>query len=221
MPLNDPAKNAMLDALNDGVKGITYIGIHQLTDPGTATNCNTGEAATTGSPAYQRRQVLWQDAANGLKTNSGQLTFDVPAGTYGFFTLWNTATIGVTGYRGYIPFGGSNALRGFFEVDSTASYTTEQLLSKSHGMSDGDRVILYNVFSEALPTGTTEGVIYYVVGSTPDSFKVSTSFNGTPVDITGPGGGEGYWQRVVPETFGSQGQITVATSALVLDATAF
>ena len=39
------------------------------------------------------------------------------------------------------------------------------------------------------------------------------------VDITATGGGEGYWQRVVPETFGAQGQITVASGALVLDGT--
>jgi hypothetical protein len=157
-----------------------------------------------------------------VKTNSATLTFDVPAGTYGFFTLWNASGTANTGnYRGHIPFGGSNALRGFFSVDTT--FTNDQLFSRSHGMSDGDRIILFNVFSEALPTGTglTEGAILFVVGSTADSFKVATTFNGTPIDITGAGGGEGYWQRVVPKVFGSQGQITVAVSALALDATAF
>jgi hypothetical protein len=81
-------------------------------------------------------------------------------------------------------------------------------------------VILYNVFSETLPTGVTEGTVYFVVNSTTDSFKVSTTSGGAAVDITGVGGGEGYWQRVVPEVFASQGQITVAAGALVLDATA-
>jgi hypothetical protein len=33
------------------------------------------------------------------------------------------------------------------------------------------------------------------------------------------GQGELFWQTVVPETFGSQGQVTVAAGALVLDAT--
>jgi hypothetical protein len=145
----------------------------------------------------------------------------VPAGTYAFFTLWNHQTTNSSNYRGHIPFGGSNALRGFFSVDTT--FANDALFSRSHGMSDGDRVILFNVFSEALPTGSglTEGAILYVVGSTSDSFKVSTTLGGTPIDITGTGGGEGYWQRVVPEVFGSQGQITVAVSALALDATAF
>jgi hypothetical protein len=210
----------MLNALDEGVGQIQYVGIHTLVDPGTATNVALGEASG-GSPAYARQAVVWGAAAAGVKANSATLTFDVPAGTYGFFTLWDHVSTNTNNYRGHIPFGGSNALRGFFSVDTT--FANDQLFSRSHGMSDGDRIILFNVFSEALPTGTglTEGAILFVVGSTADSFKVATTFNGTPIDITGAGGGEGYWQRVVPEVFGSQGQITVAVSALALDATAF
>ncbi|MDP9144092.1 MAG: hypothetical protein M3N43_05265 [Actinomycetota bacterium] len=208
----------MLDALDESATQVTHIGIHQLTDPGTSTNANSGEA-TGGSPAYARQAVTWASASGRVKGNSGTLTFDVPAGTYGFFTLWNASSGNSGNYRGHIPFGGSNALRGFFSVDSTLA--NDQLLSKSHGLADGDRVLLYNVFSEALPTGLTEGSAYYVVSSTSDTFKVSTTLGGSAVDITGVGGGEGYWQRVVPESFGAQGQITVAVSALALDGSAF
>ncbi|MDP9145442.1 MAG: hypothetical protein M3N43_12225 [Actinomycetota bacterium] len=208
----------MLDALDESASQITHIGVHTLTDPGTGTNANAGEA-TGGSPAYARQAVTWGAASGRVKANSGTLTFDVPSGTYGYFTLWNNATGNTGNYRGHIPFGGSNALRGFFSVDTTLA--NDALLSASHGMSDGDRVTVYNVFSEALPTGLSEGTVYYVVSSTSNSFKVSTTLGGSAVDITGVGGGEGYWQRLVPETFGSQGQITVAVSALALDASAF
>ena len=219
MPFNDTAKNAMLDALDESEGQVSFIGIHTLTDPGTGTNANTGEASG-GSPAYARQPVQWGGASAGQKANSQSLTFDVPAGTYGYFTLWNNATGTSGNYRGYIPFGGSTSLKGFFSVDTTLS--TDSLFSRAHGMSDGDRVILFNVFSEALPTGTglSEGAILYVVASSSDSFKVSTSSGGSPIDITAVGGGEGYWQRIVPEVFGAQGQITVAVGALVLDATA-
>lgn len=219
MPLNDNAKNVMLDAL--GLSGqALFVGVHTLTDPGTSTNANTGEAAG-GSPAYARQSIGWASAAGGVKTNSGAITFDVPAGTYGFFTLWTASTGNTNNYRGHIPFGGSNALRGFFSVDTNLA--NDQFFSVSHGLSDGDRVLLYNVFSEALPVGTglSEGALLYVVGSTANTFKVSTTLGGSAIDLTGVGGGEGYWQRVIPETFGSQGQITVAVSALALDATAF
>jgi hypothetical protein len=39
------------------------------------------------------------------------------------------------------------------------------------------------------------------------------------VDLTTLGGGEGYFEKVVPETFASQGQLTIAIGALTLDLT--
>lgn len=220
MPFNPTAKNAMLDALDESATQITHIGIHTLTDPGTGTNANAGEA-TGGSPAYARQAVTWGAAASGQKTNSGALTFDVPAGTYGFFTMFNASTGNTSNYRGHIPFGGANAIRGFFSTDTTL--TNDALLSVAHGMSDGDRVQLFPVFAEALPTGTglTAGAILWVVSSAANSFKVSTTQGGAAIDLTALGGGEGHFQRVVPEVFGAQGQVTVAASALVLDLTAF
>lgn len=221
MPFNDAVKNAALDAMDEtgGAVAVTHIGIATLSDPGTGTNANAVEA-TGGSPAYARQAVTWGAAASGQKTgSSGTLTFDVPAGTYGFFLLFNASTGNTNNYRGYIPFGGASALKGFGSSDVIAN---DQFRSAAHGMSDGDRVMLFNVFSETLPTGTglTEGAILYVVSSATDTFKVSTTAGGAAIDITALGGGEAYWQRVVPETFNSQGQITVAANALVLDATA-
>lgn len=214
MPFNDAACNTMLDALDESATQITHVGVHTLTDPGTGTNANSGEA-TGGSPAYARQAVTWGAAASRLKQNTNTLTFDVPAGTYGFFSLFNASTGNTNNYKGYLPFGGS--VRGFFSVDTTL--TNDQLLSVSHGLVDTDRVMLFNPFSDTLPTGLTEGTIYFVVNSATNTFKVSTTSGGAAVDITAVGGGEGFFQKVVPETFGAQGQITVAASALTLDLT--
>lgn len=215
MPFNDVAKNVMLDALDESATQITHVGIWTLTDPGTGTNA-TGTEATGGSPAYARQAVTWAAAATGTKSNSGSLTFDVPAGTYGFFCFFNASTGNTSNYRGYAPFGGGT--KGFFSVDTTL--TNDQVFSVAHGLADGDRVMLFNVFAETLPTGVSEGTVYFVVNSATNTFKVSTTSGGAAVDITAVGGGEGFWQKVVPEVFASQGQITVAASALVLDATA-
>jgi hypothetical protein len=218
MPFNDLAKNTALDALDEAnTNGVKFVGVHTLVDPGTGTNANAGEA-TGGSPAYARLANTLGAASAGLKSNTGTFTFDVPAGTYGFFTLWNAVTGNTNNYLGYIPFGGASALKGFGSVDATL--TNDTLFSRAHGMADGDRVMLFNVFAETLPTGLSEGTIYFVVSSTTDSFKVSTTSGGSAVDITALGGGEFYWQRIVPEVFAAQGQITVAAAALVLDATA-
>jgi hypothetical protein len=216
VPLNNTAIHLALDALDEtATSGVKFVGIHTLTDPGTGATANAGEA-TGGSPAYARIAATWGAAASLVKSNTNTFTFDVPAGTYGFFTLWNTSTLNSgTQYLGYIPFGGASAIKGFYSVDTTL--TNDQLLSPGHGMSNGDRVMLFNVFGDALSTGLTEGTIYFVVNVATDTFKVSTTSGGAAVDITAVGGGEGYFQRVIPETFGAQGQITVAAAALVLD----
>jgi len=215
MPFNTPAKNAMLDALDESNTQITHVAVWQLTDPGTGTNA-TGTEATGGSPAYARQAVTWSAAAAEIKQNSGALTFDVPPGTYGFFCFFNAATGNTNNYRGYAPINGT--VRGFFSVDTTL--TNDQFLSPGHGLANGDRVMLFNSFGTALPTGVSEGTVYYVVNAATDTFKVSTTSGGTAVDLTAVGGGEGYFEKVVPETFASQGQLTVAINALTLDLTA-
>jgi hypothetical protein len=213
VPFNPTAQNAMLDALDESATQITHVAIFTLSDPGTGTNANAVEA-TGGSPAYARQAVTWGGAASGAKSNSSTLTFDVPAGTYGFFGWFNAATGNTGNYRGYAPFGGTP--RSFATVDS-AGVTANAIQSAAHGLSDNDRVMVFNVFSEGLPTGLTEGTIYYVVGSTTNTFQVSTTQGGSAVDITAQG--ELFFQKVVPEVFAGQGQITVAAGGLVLEAT--
>jgi hypothetical protein len=214
MPFNDTSKNVMLDALDESATQITHVGVHTLTDPGTSTNAGAGEA-TGGSPAYARQAVTWGAAASGQKSNTGALTFDVPAGTYAFFTYFNASSGNTSNYRGYAPFGG--ATKGFAEVNA-AGVTGDIIYSSAHGLANGDRVMVFNVFAESLPTGLTEGTVYFVVGATTDSFQVSATSGGAAVDITAVG--ELFFQKVIPETFGAQGQITAAIGALVLDATA-
>lgn len=217
MPFNLPAINTMLDALDEAAGQITHIGVHTLTDPGTATNANSGEAAG-GSPAYARLAVTWGAAASGQKSNTGALTFDVPAGTYGFWTAWNASSGNINNYRGYLPFSGNpaSAVKGFGTVDST-DVTNDTVTSNAHGLANDDRVMLFNVFAESLPAGLAEGTIYYVVSTATDTFKVSTTLGGAAVNITGQG--ELYFQEVIPEVFAGQGQLTAAVGALVLDGT--
>lgn len=215
MPFNDTARNGALDALDDtGAVPISFIGIHTLVDPGTGTNAAAGEA-TGGSPAYARQAVVFGAAASALKSNTGALTFDVPAGTYGYFTFFNHLTANTGNYRGYAPFGG--ATKGFATADA-ADVTANSITSAGHGLVNTDRVMVFNVLAESLPAGLTEGVIYFVVGATTDTFQVSLTSGGSAVDITGIG--ELFFQKTVPETFGAQGQITAAIGAVVLDATA-
>jgi hypothetical protein len=216
VPFNNAAKNVMLDALDESqAAGIDFVGVFTASDPGTGTDF-TGTEATGGTPAYARQAVVWGAAASGVKSNTGTLTFDVPAGTYGFFGLFNAVSGNTNNYLGYVPFG--VAVKGFGEVDATG-VTNDTITSSGHGLTTDDRVIVYNVFAETLPAGLTEGTIYFVLASglTADVFKVSTTSGGAAVNITGQG--ELFFQKVIPEVFAAQGQITVAAGALVLDLT--
>lgn len=222
MPLNSKGKNAALDALDETPAapstGIGWIGIGTLSDPGTGVNANAVEASG-GSPAYARKAVTWSAASAGQKTNSSSLAFDVPSGTFGYFLLFDASTGNTGNYFGHIPFGGSSAIKGFASTDTNLA--NDQFFSVAHGLSDGDRLQVFPVFSETLPTGTgiASGAILFVVNSATNTFKLSTTSGGSAIDVTALGGGEFYFQRIVPETFNAQGQITVAAGALILDAT--
>jgi hypothetical protein len=217
MPLNDTAKNAALDGLDESIAaGVKFVGAFTAADPGTGSTF-TGTEAVGGSPAYARQAATFGAAASAAKTNSGAITIDVPAGTYGFIGLFNTVTGNSAGnYLGYVPINGS--IKGFGTVDA-ADVTANTVTSNGHGLANTDRVQLFNVFAETIPAGVTEGTLYYVVGAATDTFQVSLTSGGAAVDITGQG--EVFWQKVIPETFASQGQITIAIGALALDATAF
>jgi hypothetical protein len=219
MPFNDIAKNAALDGLDESIAaGVKFVGVFTAADPGTGATY-TGTEASGGSPAYARVAVAFGAAASGQKSNTGALTIDVAAGTYGFIGLFNTSTGNVSGnYLGYAPLNGS--VKGFGEVDSTG-VTNDTITSSGHGLTTDDRVQLFNVFAESLPAGLTEGTLYFVLASglTADVFKVATTSGGTAINITGQG--ETFFQKIVPEVFAAQGQITIAAGALLLDATAF
>lgn len=218
MAFNQAAQNILLDALDEtATLGIKFVGIHLSSgDPGTGTNA-AGTEATGGSPAYARQAVTFGAASGGTKSNTGALTFDVPAGTYCYFSMFDHITANTGNYKGYIPFGGASTVKGFASSDVIAN---DKFWSAGHGLANTNQVIVYNVFAESLPTGTglTEGSLLFVVGATTDSFQLSLTSGGAAIDVTAPG--EFYFQKVVPEVFASQGQITVAIGALVLDATA-
>jgi hypothetical protein len=216
MPLNLPAKNVALDGLDESIgAGIDFVGVMTAADPGTGTDF-TGTEASGGTPAYARQGVTWGAASAGTKANTNAITFDVAAGTYAFIPFFNAVTGNTNNYLGYAPINGT--VKGFATCDA-ADVTADSITSNGHGMVNTDRVQVFNVFAESVPAGLTEGTVYFVVGAATDTFQVSLTSGGAAVAITGQG--ELFFQKVIPEVFASQGQITIAAGALVLDATAF
>lgn len=208
MPLNDNGRNACLTGGLGNVIG--YVSAHTGIPDATGSN-----EASGGSPAYARQAITWGSASGGARANSGSLTpIDVPAGSYFGLGLWSASTAGT--YYGWIPLNGTAKAVG--AVD-TAAVTSDLINSPVHGLSAGDRVILSPVMGGSLPTGLAATSAYYVLaaGLTTDAFALSTTAGGSAVNITGAG--QLFWQKIIPETFAAQGQLSVASGALVLDLT--
>lgn len=70
---------------------------------------------------------------------------------------------------------------------------TEVLTVKGHGLSVSDRVSFYAQEGQALPTGITEGQLYYVkTVPDADSMTISATDGGATINITADGGGRAY-----------------------------
>lgn len=90
MPLNNAAKNLMLDAAG---AAIGYISLHTA-DPG-----STGTSEVAGG-TYARKAVTWNAATGGNLDNNANPVFDVPAATtITHYGRWSAAT-GGTFYGG-------------------------------------------------------------------------------------------------------------------------
>jgi hypothetical protein len=203
MPLVDAGRNAMLTGGLGNV--ITHVSLHNGDPSTTGANELTG-----GSPAYARKAVTWGTAASGLRANiTTALDFDIPAGTTVFhFGFWSAITTGT--FYGYFPVGG-------FAVEAaTFAASTDVFTSYAHGYVNTDRVLVYDVHTAGVPTGYTEGTVYFVVAAATDTFQLSATSGGAAVN--GTTDGEVAVQKCLPEVFAAQGVYSMAIGAVVLNA---
>jgi microcystin-dependent protein len=77
--------------------------------------------------------------------------------------------------------------------------TTDTITKTAHGLSNGP--IIHFTTDGTLPGGITTKTKYYVISATTNSFQVSTTLNGSPVDITSTGTGTHslYTHFVLPD----------------------
>lgn len=200
MPYNDAGKNAMCD----GVAGVAaFMSLHTA-DPGT-TGANE---VTGGSPAYARKSVTWAAASAGVRASSNAQLFDVPGTTeVQFFGLYSLVTAGT--FYGYFPLGA------FAPQAAVFAAATDVFTSMGHGLANGQRALVADVQGAGVPTGYTEGTVYYVVASATDTFQLSATLGGAAVN--GTTDGEVFVIRCLPESFGAQGQLNMAIGAATID----
>lgn len=92
---------------------LLYVSLHTASPGTTGTN-----EATGGSPAYARKALSWGAASGGTAT-AAEVTFDVPAGTYTHFGVWDAATAG--NFRGGNPLNANQVLAAQGQIKFTAS----------------------------------------------------------------------------------------------------
>ncbi len=207
MRFSDVAVQRMLDRLDEANAGVgaTHGSLHS------AYSTSGANELSGGSPAYARKALTWAAASGRSKATSAGVTFDVPAGAApAWIGFWDALSAG--NFLGMVPNGGG--IPEDFAVNSSG-VTSNTLDAPSHGFSNGNTVVVWAVPGASLPTGLSEGTIYFVVGATTDTLQLSTTSGGSAIDITAVG--SGFLQRIVVESFGAQGTHTVSSATMTLD----
>jgi len=206
MPYTDTAKARMLNHLAGNAatsSAATHIGAHTAGVP------TTGNEVTGGSPAYARKSLTFEAVAGtelaGSLDVSNSPVIDVPAGTtVRWLGIWTASTAGTL--LAYMPNGG-----GAYKPFSVDDAATDVLDAAAHGFSNGDTVV---VWGASLPTGLSQHTVYHVRDVTTNSLKLAATAGGAAIDITAIGHGD--LQRIVEETFGAQGTLTVTDVDLAI-----
>lgn len=206
MRFSDTAVQRMLNALDEsggaGV-GATHGSLH------TAYSSTGANEVTGGSPAYARKAATWAAASSGAKATSASMVFDVPASTtVRWVGFWDASSAG--NFLGMTPNGGGTP-QAFVAPD----ISNDVLECVAHGYSNGNAVVVWAVPGDPLPTGLSEGTVYYVISATTDDLQLSATSGGSAINITGIGAG--FLQRVVEESFGAQGTHTISSASMTLD----
>lgn len=201
MPLVTAGYNALLSG---GLSNVAIFASLHTGDPST-TGANE---ATGGSPAYARKSITYAAASGGTIASNAAITFDVPAGTFYHVGLWSASTAGT--FYGYFPVGG------FAAQSAVVAAGTDTFTSYAHGYANTNQVLVYDIQAGGVPTGLTEGTVYFIIASATDTFQLSATSGGSAINVTADG--EIVIQRVLPETFAAQGQYQIPSGSLILDA---
>lgn len=206
MRYSDTAVQRMLNALDEsggaGV-GATHGSLH-------AAYSTTGASELSGgSPVYARQAITWSPASGRSKATASSFVFPVPAAsTVRWVGFWDAVTAG--NFLGMTPNGG--AMTEAFTCPDIANDTLE---APSHGLSTGQSVVVWAVPGASLPAPLAEGTVYWVVTATADDLQLSLTSGGAAINLTAVG--SGFLQRIVEESFGAQGTMTVTSATMTLD----
>lgn len=164
--------------------GSLYVALHTA-DPGEAGDQTTSEATYTGYTrvAVARSAGGWTITTN-LVQNTAAVTFGLCTAGANSITHWSVGVAGLSAskilYKGAL----GTSVQGVF-----TGAVSDTITIPGHTFAVDDRVAFYPAFGSALPTGITEGTIYWVKTSATDVITISTTQGGATLDITVSGDG--------------------------------
>lgn len=174
--------------LPSATAGSVYVTLHTA-DPGEAGAQNTSVAAYTGFvyKAVARSSAQWTVSGNQV-SNVNAITFAQSSSseTEMFWGIGRSSSgAGTLDFKGHI----GAAVKTF--TANAADVTADTITCPSHGYTTDDRVVFYATMGSTLPTGMTEGTVYFVLASglTSDVFKFATTSGGAAINITAVGAG--------------------------------
>lgn len=172
---------------NSAANGSLYISLHTA-EPGEAADQITNEAAYTNYArvAVARTSGGWTVSANQV-SNAAAIAFAACGLTGAAITHFGIGTdasgAGKLLYSG--PLG--TVVQGPFTAK-----TDDTITIPGHTLAVDERVAFYPAFGSSLPTGLTEGTIYWVKTVSGADITVSTTQGGGTVDITAIGDGVAF-----------------------------
>src|SRR5262245_16414410 len=159
------------------------------TEAGSGTELsNTGYARE----AITNNTTNWPAFASDQKSNANPIEFG-PAGEN-----WATA---VAMALWADPTAGNMLMRCWLGPDPPRIFTAtaaDVFTAPGHGLANDDRAAVLATPGATLPTGVTEGTLYWVVGVSGDTFQLSTTQGGGAVNLTAAG--SGFVKKVIPKT---------------------
>ena len=200
MPLNTTGRNKLLDS---GKAAFTHFGA--FTDIG---------VTEVAGGSYARQAITWAAAGSGAVATSGTLTVPIPAGTT-VQTVGDFDAVSAGNILGWAGYHSTTPPKGIETVLASSDVFTRY----AHGLTTDDRVFFWAVEGGSIPTGISASTLYFVLAAslTTDSFLVSTSSGGATLNVTA--NGEVAYQKTVPNTFASAGNLVVNSGNHTLDAT--
>lgn len=183
-----------------------FVALHTA-DPGEAGDQTTSEATYT---SYARATVARTSGGWTVTNNSVSpvANIDFVAATGGSNVLTHFSVgVAVSGASKILHRGVIGSIMGPFTAK-----TDDTITIPSHTFAVDDRVAFETSQDSALPTGITDGVVYWVKTVSGQDVTVSTTQGGATLDITAIGQGLAYKVTPITVTSGVTPRLTTATT---------